>query len=176
MSAQQGSYPNHANDPLVLELGLQALRCLEGMAKGIQVPDERPVDLDSDDSANPFWTSGAGFNVQQRIYTIMNQLYDVLGNHGEIIDELCKVWRQGFREIEPGPFVMPPNMAATFLMKANLQTPRLVHVLTAAGFLVTSQKWGSALEDVLGSLLNWVSQLMQSLGGISIPFSIIAPT
>jgi hypothetical protein len=164
LPSQQVSYPSHANDQYALELGLQALRCLEGMAKGIQVPDERPVDLDSDTS-DPFWTSGPGFNVQQRIYSIITQLYDVLGNHGEIIDELCKIWRQGFREIEPGPFVMPPNLAATFLMKSTLQTPRLFHVLTAAGFLVTSQKWGAALEEVLGSLLNWVCQLLQELGG-----------
>jgi hypothetical protein len=152
---------------LALELGVTALKCLAGIAKGIQVPDDRPVDLESQDSrSSAFWSVGEGSRVQHRIYSMMCQVYDALGNRGEIIDEVCGIWRQGFREMEPGPFVMPPNMAAQFLMKANFQTPRLGRIINTACFLISSHKWGAALADVLAGLLTWITSILHTLGGM----------
>ena len=165
----------HPSDPsstdeglgaLALDLGVIAFKCLAGIAKGIQVPDDRPVDLDSPDSRpSAFWTVGEGSRVQQRIYSMMCRVYDALGNRGEIVEEVCSIWRQGFREMEPGPFVMPPTMAAQFLMKANFQTPRLGRVINTACFLISSHKWGAGLAEVLAALLTWISSLLHTLGG-----------
>jgi hypothetical protein len=67
--------------------------------------------------------------------------------------------------MEPGPFVMPPTMAAQFLMKANFQTPRLGRVINTACFLISSHKWGAGLAEVLAALLTWISSLLHTLGG-----------
>ncbi|CZR59294.1 related to KAP122 Member of the karyopherin-beta family, nuclear import [Phialocephala subalpina] len=147
-----------------LDFGILATKCLAGIAKGVQVPDDKPVDLESKKTASPFWTTGEGSRVQQRIYTMMSRLYDLLGMSGDIIDEICRVWRHGFREMEPGPFVMPPEVAAQFFMRANLQTPRLVRVIDTSCSLIATNKWGAGLEQVLESLLSWLAQLLQALG------------
>jgi hypothetical protein len=151
---------------MALELGVTAFKCLAGIAKGIQVPDDGPVDLEKRESRpSTFWTAGEGSRIQQRIYSMMCQVFDALGNRGEIVEEVCDIWRQGFREMEPGPFVMPPNMAAQFLMKANFQTPRLGRIITTACTLISSNKWGTGLIDVLAALLTWVASLLHILGG-----------
>lgn len=151
---------------MALELGVTAFKCLAGIAKGIQVPDDGPVDLEKRESRpSAYWTAGEGSRIQQRIYSMMCRVYDALGNRGEIVEEVCDIWRQGFREMEPGPFVMPPNMAAQFFMKANFQTPRLVRVITTASSLISSNKWGDGLVNVLTALLTWVASLLHTLGG-----------
>jgi hypothetical protein len=151
---------------MALDLGVTALKCLAGIAKGIQVPDDGPVDLEKKESGpSTFWTAGDGSRIQQRIYSMMCRIYDALGNRGEIVEEVCDIWRQGFREMEPGPFVMPPNMAAQFLMKANFHTPRLVRVITTACTLISGHKWGAEFIEVLAALLTWIASLLHTLGG-----------
>jgi hypothetical protein len=151
---------------MALELGVTAFKCLTGIAKGIQVPDDGPVDLEKRESRpSTFWTAGEGSRIQQRIYSMMCRVFDALGTRGEIVEEVCDIWRQGFREMEPGPFVMPPNIAAQFLMKATFQTPRLGRIITTACTLISSNKWGTGLIDVLAALLTWVASLLHTLGG-----------
>jgi hypothetical protein len=151
---------------MALELGVTAFKCLAGIAKGIQIPDDGPVDLEKRESrSSTFWTDGEGSRIQQRVYSMMCRMYDALGSRGEIVEEVCDIWRQGFREMEPGPFVMPPNMAAQFFMKANFQTPRLGRVITTACSLISSNKWGDGLAGVLAVLLAWVASLLHTLGG-----------
>ncbi|KAG4414230.1 hypothetical protein IFR04_012636 [Cadophora malorum] len=148
-----------------LDLGVISLKCLSGMSKGIQAPEDKPVDLEKiAEPVSPFWTTGTGSRVQQRIYMMMDRVFDVLGNHGEIVEELCMILRHGFREEEPGPFVLCSRMAAQFLMKANSQTPRLGRLINTAGFLVTTHKSTPDIQEILESLLNWVSQILQNLG------------
>ena len=153
-------------DTMATDMALMVLKCLEGIAKGIRVPDDAVVDLEKrDHEHSPFWVSGEGSYIQQRIYSIMCRVYDSFGNRGDIVDVTCQIWRHGFREMEPGPFVMPPEMAATFLMKANVQTPRLGRVIQTACFLVTSRRWNDGPDVVLDALLTWVAQLLHSVGG-----------
>ncbi|KAL2068336.1 hypothetical protein VTL71DRAFT_16434 [Oculimacula yallundae] len=148
-----------------LDLGIISLKCLAGMSKGIQVPEDKPVDLEkTPEPASPFWTTGEGGHVQQRIVMMMDRVFDVLGHRGEIVEEICMILRHGFREEEPGPFVLPPRMAAQFMMKANSQTPRLGRMINTAGFLITTQKVNQDISAILDNLLNWVSQILQSLG------------
>lgn len=99
---------------------------------------------------------------------MVSRVYDVLGDKGEIVDATCSVVRQGFREFEPGPFVLPPAMISDLLLKANPQAPRLGFVIGTAGLFVSSYKRnliGTGIYEVLDSLLTWVSQLLQAQGG-----------
>ncbi|KAF4629911.1 hypothetical protein G7Y89_g8231 [Cudoniella acicularis] len=145
-----------------VDFGLVALRCLAGIGKGLQAPHDQPVDLEEKETGSPFWTTGGGSRIQQRIFSMVIKVYNALGSQGDIIDAACYVWRQGFRELEPGPFVMAPTMIAEFLLKANPQTPRLVCVIGTACSFVTSHKTGPGIDNVLDVLLNWISQLLQA--------------
>ncbi|EPQ62290.1 BgtA-21035 [Blumeria graminis f. sp. tritici] len=147
-----------------IDIGILSLKCLLGIARGIQAPDDQPINLDKGDGYVSVWTIETGLLVQKRIYNIIEQVYEALGSHGEIIEQCCLVWRQGLRELEPGPFVLPSSLVSQFMMKTNLQTPRLGLVIkTAASF--TSAKHNSNPEEVLGPLLAWVAYLLHDLGG-----------
>ncbi|XMA12621.1 hypothetical protein WAI453_005412 [Rhynchosporium graminicola] len=151
-------------DMTSLDLGLTSMKCLSGMSKGIQVPEDKPVDLEkSPEPASPFWTTGEGSHVQQKILMMMDRIFDILGHRGEIVEEICVILRHGFREEDPGPFVLPSRMAAQFMMKANSQTPRLGRVINTAAFLITTQEMSPDTTEILDGLLKWVSQILQSL-------------
>jgi hypothetical protein len=159
------SRPSSHLGPTPLDLGLLALKCLAGIASGSQVPDDQPVDLEEKATQSTFWTTGKGSHIQHRIYSMICQVYDALGHHGEIVEEACHIWRLGFREMEPGPFVMPPAIAAEFFMKANLQTPRLVRVINVSALLISTQKRYIGVSEILVDLLNWLSNILQILRG-----------
>lgn len=154
------------NGLTALNFGTISLKCLAAIAKGIQTPADIPVDLEKvAEAASPFWSSGEGSDVHLRIYLMMTRVFDVLGDLGDIVEEICIILRQGFREEEPGPFVLPARLAAKFLMRANLQTPRLGRVLTTAASLISSHKLDADIEAILDTLLSWVAQILQDLGG-----------
>ncbi|KAJ5043171.1 uncharacterized protein L3040_004552 [Drepanopeziza brunnea f. sp. 'multigermtubi'] len=149
-----------------LDLGTISLKCLAGIAKGIQTPYEFPVHLDKVAvPSSHFWTSGNGSHVQQRVYMMMDRMFDVLGHNGDVVDETCTILRNGFREEEPGPFVLPAKLAAQFLMKSNLQTPRLGRVINTAASLIASHMLDADIEEILDTLLNWVAQILHDLEG-----------
>ncbi|RDL35074.1 ARM repeat-containing protein [Venustampulla echinocandica] len=145
-----------------LELGHGALRCLAGIGHALQAPNDQPVDLEEKETGSDFWIAGGGAPVQRRIFSMVTRVYDTLGSHGDIVDAACYVWRQGFRELEPGPFVMAPSMIAEFLLKAGPQTPRLGCVIGTACSFVTSHKSGDGINQIIDALLNWISRLLQA--------------
>lgn len=169
LSSQQGAF----TAPLTLdmpteyntacEFGLTALRCLEGVAKGLQIPTDAPVDLEKK-SRSTFWTTGSGSNFQHRIISIITRLFETLSNRSDIVDAICKVFRCGFRELEPGPFVFPATTVAQLLLKANLQTPRLGAVITSASSLISSHQYDQGIQEVADVLVKWVGQILQTLG------------
>jgi hypothetical protein len=78
--AKQGE---EAGSPAVIT-GLIALKCLEGMAKGSQVPADLPVDLEKSDEdlTSNFWSAGEGAQLQQRIVNIISKVLETLHGHG----------------------------------------------------------------------------------------------
>ncbi|TVY44332.1 Importin beta-like protein [Lachnellula occidentalis] len=151
---------------MALDLGALSLHCLAAIGRGLQEPNDKPVDLEKE-TVSPFWTEGNGARIQKRIFSMVGGIYDVLGDKGEIVEATCSVVRQGFREFEPGPFVLPPVMIAEILLKANPQTPRLGLVLSTAGLFISSYKRGlvgTGIYEVLDALLTWTSRLLQAQG------------
>ena len=146
------------------EFGLTALRCLEGVAKGLQIPTDAPVDLEKK-TRSTFWTTGNGSNFQHRVISNITKLFQILSNRSDIIDATCKVFRCGFRELEPGPFVFPATTVAQLLLKADSQTPRLGAVITSASSLISSHQYDQGIQEVADVLVKWVSQILQTLGG-----------
>jgi hypothetical protein len=163
------SDPNPDSIPTAVESGLMALRSLKGMAKGLQVPNDQPVDLINTKPEFPFWTTGDGSTIQQQILSIISRIWNAFPNESDIVEETCNIFRCGFREEEPGPFVFPPRTVAQFLVQANAQTPQLQFVITTAGLIVKSHKSGDGIAQVADALLKWVTGLLQILGGTSGP-------
>ena len=158
--------PKQAQTPL--EQGVVSLRCLTAIGRGLQQPHDKPLDLEKE-VVSPFWTEGAGSDIQRRIFSMVSKLWDVFGEKGEIVEAACTVARQGFREFEPGPFVLPPALIAELLLKASPLTPRLGFVIGTASSFVSSYKRGTkgtGIHNVFDTLLTWVSQLLQAHGGM----------
>ena len=143
-------------------LGVTALRCLEGVAKGFQVPTDHPVDLEK--KITTFWVAGKGSVVQQRIIAMITRIYDAFRNQGDIVEAFCCVYRAGFVE-RSGPFVFPPSIVAQFLMKADFQSPRLGLVISTACSLLSSSKSVGGADEVIDALVKWITHLLQTLGG-----------
>jgi hypothetical protein len=152
-------------DSPALQLGVGALKSIIGIGRGLQTPHDTPIYVGEDEERSPFWTSGEGSRIQTRISSMVNRIFDVLGAHGDIVDAACHVWRQGFRELEPGAFVVPAAMTVHFLLKANINTPRLGCVIGTACSFVTSHKSDDESVEVFGSLVQWISHILQQQEG-----------
>lgn len=148
------------------ELGHTALSCLASIAKGMQTPTDKPVNLE-EKSVSHFWDSGEGSAIQQRILSMISRTYDALHSRGEIVEAACYVFRNGFVELEPGPFVFPPASVAQFLVKCGPSTPQLGIVIKTGCSLITSHRSSEPIYEVIDGLLNWVAQLLHNLGGKS---------
>lgn len=112
--------------------GIEALNCLEGVGKAMQAPQDTPIDLESNGNKPDFWRNGPGSAIQQRILRIVYTALEILGNVGDIIAKVCDIFKAGFVESQPGPFVFAPQATVEFFTKTNIRTPQLVTVLNMA--------------------------------------------
>lgn len=169
-STQAASNAPSANPPgvsandykVATEIGVTAIRCLEGVAKGLQVPHDQPVDVEK--KISTFWIDGNGSRVQHRIISMVSRIYDALHNQGDIVEAVCYMFRAGFVE-RSGPFVFPPSFVAQFLLKADYLSPRLGLVISLACSLVSSNRSGTRVDEVIDALVKWIAHILQALGG-----------
>lgn len=152
--------------------GLEALRCLSSIAKGLQAPGDLPVELDSTEGSGTltqFWTSGDGATVQSHIRTLIERTVATLPRSGDIVEAACSVFRAGFAEKLPGYFVFPPSSVAKFILKADIGTPRIGAVISTACSLVSSHTADSSdrIDDTLQKLVVWLLVILRSLEGKS---------
>ncbi|KAF2172762.1 hypothetical protein M409DRAFT_16727 [Zasmidium cellare ATCC 36951] len=114
--------------------GVSAIECLVRIGKGLQVPDDVPIDLYEDEppkkNEQSFWRTQEGQAVQHRILGICQTVLLLLPDSGEVVDGVCNVLKAGFTETEPGPFVFPPEMTVSFLEQCTISTPHLESVLS----------------------------------------------
>ncbi len=150
-------------------IGVSALECLTCVGKGLQVPDDVPIDVYDEDEQNlsegSFWHTEEGHAIQQRIIGCFSVL-QVVGTYSEAIDAACQVLRSGFAETQPGPFVLPPAVTVNFVQQCSLNTPQLESVLGTASMLITSSsRRGFKLSDEdATALYSSVRGFAQTLG------------
>ena len=87
-SAKQ--YSVKGDDDMVEKVGVTALECLASIGKGMQVPEDVPIDIYDDSvegtsGADNYWESGQGRAVQQRIVACFSVL-EVAGTSSAAID------------------------------------------------------------------------------------------
>lgn len=152
------------NDPEQgLVLALTALKCLACVGRALQAPDEGVVDLDGPDNGSIFWTQGPGKNIQTQILNFITYLTQIFPANDEVIESSCNVLRAGFKEMAPGPFVLPPAAAVDYIVRTNLQTPRLTYVLETACCWISCHKGSSEFEVQAQRLLHYDLGIMQAL-------------
>lgn len=143
-------------------LALTTLKCLSGVGRALQASDEDVVDLEPTHEST-FWTEGPGKEIQTQIINFVNYLTQVFPANDEIIEAGCNVLRSGFKEMVPGPFVLPPSVAIDYITRTTVQTPRLTYVLETACCWVSSHKNSSEFEAQAQRLLHYDLSVMQAL-------------
>jgi hypothetical protein len=152
------------NDPEQgLVLALTALKCLSCIGKALQAPDDGVVDLDGAANGSLFWTQGPGKDIQTQVLNFITYLTQVFPANDEIIESACNSLRAGFKEMGPGPFVLPAAAAVDYIIRTTLQTPRLTYVLETACCWVSCHKGSSDFEFQAQRLLHYDLGIMQTL-------------
>ncbi|KAI9805107.1 MAG: hypothetical protein M1825_000941 [Sarcosagium campestre] len=153
------------NSEAATAAGLVALRCLVSAGKAFQELEDVPIDLDSDRPRSIFWDSGAGRHVQDQIVEMVDAVIDAVPFDGDIIEAACSVYRTGFTESAPGPFVFSPQVTTRFLLRSTIDTPGLGLVLTTACAFLSSHSLSlsSGLDNEPSALLRHMHGFIQIL-------------
>ena len=120
--------------------GLNALRCLVSIGKSMQVPDGTPIDLEVEDKGWGIWEQEQGRSVQNDIVQCYEAVLLHLRSDGEAVEAACQIFRSGYTETVPGPFVFPPKCTADLLVNCDRNTARLGYVLETAGLMLRRHK------------------------------------
>lgn len=166
--------PAPSASEVLLQTVLIPLRCLFGMARGLQSATENHVfDLDSDDNeTSAAKTLAAAQNnpqlqsLQTHIMTMILSIQAAFPKSSEVIDVICSIFKAGFSESEPGPLVFPPEMVTEMLVNQNSQTPYIGSIVnTAHSFASSLAKHPSkeVTNKSLGALVPWIFGLLQAL-------------
>jgi hypothetical protein len=150
---------------------LTAMGCLASIGKASQAPDDAPIDLESDAQTPDFWRSGAGVTIQGRICEAVRVVMQLLATsttqsqslelHGDILETICTVFKAGFAEAAPGPFVLPAQVVVDFFSTTQLNTPRLDVILAMTCAFLRSHSISSSVR-----VDNEAGVLLQHLVGI----------
>ncbi|KXX78656.1 Importin-13 [Madurella mycetomatis] len=150
-------------EDISLQIALRSMRCLASMAKGMQDVKEHPVDLDSEPQT--YRTSQRLAGLQENITTVLVEVQRAFSTSGEAVEIICNIFRAGFSETEPGPFVFPPNVVTGYFVQQGFETPRVGTLLSTACSFVGSLYRGpkAYVPDQLAQLFPWVISLLQAL-------------
>jgi hypothetical protein len=149
-----------------LPKSLEALGCLVSVGKALQAPHDHAVDLEANPKESDFWQRGPGMAIQTRILGIVKDTLSIHGNIGEVVDKVCEVFKAGFVETQPGPFVLDPHATVEFFRKTTIHTPQLVDVLSMiCSFLrAYTPAYTPHIPEEVGDLLDHILVLIRSLG------------
>lgn len=150
-----------------LELAAHGLRCLADIGMASRVPSDTPINLDGDEITT-FWLTGEGAAFQQRVVHFILNCCNTYPSEGIIIEEACNIFRTGFTEHEAGPFVFAPEVVADFLLRFNIESSRIGHVMKTACIFVGAQAHADRKAPVVKALLLWVVGILEQQGGMFI--------
>lgn len=162
------SLVQHGQFDVGKELALSVLHCLTNMGRGLQVPDDIPIELDSEENGvRPlsFWEQEKGLIIQTQIVQIIQAIVVALKEDSEVVEAACCVFKTGFTESSPGAFVFPPYLTANFLLeRAANCTRRVETIVTTAATMISSYSTEGAVSIVpqARALLNMVVTLVET--------------
>jgi hypothetical protein len=148
-----------------LVAGVCALRCLAGIGKAVQAPDEITIDLEADAEAKDpqlaVWASPPGLELQSRIVRMLQTTTSSLHLYSDITEAACQVLRTGYKENEPGLFVLPPSVTVDLVehgFRSGLGSPSLNYLLDAASAMLSRRHYASA--DAMSAASSRLLQLV----------------
>ncbi len=158
--------PAPTAEDIALHLALRTLRCIASMARGMQDVRDHAVELDSEPSAIP--NGGHLANIQSDIIRLVVEAQRTFNTSGEVVEILCSIFKAGFSETEPGPFVFPAGVVTDFFIQQSFETPRLGTLMSTACSFVGSLYRGPRMlvPTHLARLLPWVLTILQTLPGM----------
>jgi hypothetical protein len=147
----------------------KSMRCLSSIAKSLQAPsDDNFVDLDAEEEQTPDIdekTKQELDALQTHIFEILAMALEILGDDGEIIDDICNVFKAGFTEPLHTPFHFAPHIVVQFFSITRITTPRIESVLRMGCSFLRSLKFKDAnSESSVSQLAQHLAMLIQSLG------------
>jgi hypothetical protein len=156
-------------EEIALQIALRSMRCLASIAKGMQDVKESLVDLDSEPQSQNANSRLAG--LQENIMRVLVEVQRVFNMSGEVVEIICNIFRAGFSETEPGPFVFPANVVTDYFVQQRFETPRVGTLLSTACSFVGSLYRGPKgyVPAQLARLLPWVISILQALPGMPTP-------
>lgn len=169
-----------------------AMSCLVGMAKALQATSEAFERHDGRQEQNgnntakdidgapvngapgsDFWNvGGPGKPVQDQICHTIRMAMQVFEHgqqplelHGEVLESICAVFKAGFSEAIPGPFVLPAQVIVDFFATVSIQTPRLEVILNmVCAFLRShSTPFSPHVVNEVGQVLQHLIQIIKTL-------------
>lgn len=149
-----------------------AMSCLVGMAKASQAPSDVPDTPGSNGTSPDFWRSGPGTVVQDHIcqsirmaMQIFEQSLQPLELHGEVLESICMIFKSGFSEATPGPFVLSAKVVVDFFATVHAKTPRLEIILSMACSFLRSHSIPSSprIDTEAGLLLQHLTHIIQTV-------------
>ncbi|KAL8657900.1 MAG: hypothetical protein Q9226_001450 [Calogaya cf. arnoldii] len=145
------------------EKGLRAVGCLASIGKNMQEPDDIPIDLESKPvSQNELYLATVWTPSQDRMADFMYRVAGALGpGNGDVIEAVGEVFRTGFNESFPGPFVFSPSLIEKYIVSTSLRSPRLEHVLLTAGQMLLAHT--SAVTTRIDISATWFLEHMFQL-------------
>lgn len=149
------------NFEAALEAGLQTFSYLTCMGKGLQAPDDIPIDLSSGPTTN-FYTQPPGSPLQTSILEILNTIVNSFPGNGELVDSACAIFRTGFTETQPGLFCFSPDTITSFLLSQAWRTETILS--TATCFVSSHSITGSVdITPQIQTILQFVHNLITTL-------------
>ena len=147
--------------------GLCALRSLVNMGKGLQAPDDVPIDLDAERPQTSIWQQKVGIDLQAKIVEMIQTITGLMSWDGTIVEAACQVLRTGYTETLPGPFVFLPVVTENFVSGMDCRrTARMDCVLDTAAAMISGRSTNAsparsyeAAETFLVQLLGQVNVL-----------------
>jgi hypothetical protein len=125
---------------------LNAIRCLASIGKAFQATNDEPLESHVEAAASEFWSNGSGTTTQSQIFNTIRSVLEMFNSspmplelHGDAIEAICNVFKAGFTEAKPGPFVFSASAYVDLFSTMQLTSPRLEVVLsTTCAFLRSS--------------------------------------
>lgn len=145
------------------DLATNSLRCLVAIGKGLQVPEDVPIDLGDNTSANNFWNVGPGRDLQAQLLQIIQSICSTFQHVGEIIDTACAIFKTGFTETVPCLFGIDADVVTDFLLQYSWRTET---ILATASTFVGSHSVDKRIDirPRVVKLMQLVDTLTEQLG------------
>ncbi|KIW09125.1 uncharacterized protein PV09_00067 [Verruconis gallopava] len=152
--------------------GLTGLRCLASIGKAFQSPNDEPMDDDAEAAARHFWHNGPGSEIPIQIFSMIRAVLEMfnaspqpLELHGDVIEAVCNIFKAGFTESKPGPFVFSASAFVDLFSTMQLHTPRLEMVLSTTCAFLRSHSHASS-PDVMQEATRLLGEVFRLIGAI----------